>query len=97
MNLQRQVGLNVRRLRLSRKMPQEHLAFDAKMSLKYLSGIECGKCNPSLKKLGAIAAVFKVSAAELFVPVSERDIPKRLPRGKNVHHQGRKAKKRKRG
>ncbi len=93
MNLQRQVGHNVRRLRLARDVPQDRLALEAKVALNYLSGIERGKKNPTLKILTRLAKALRVSASEFFVPVSENpEPPKNLPRGRNVHRQGRKVK-----
>jgi len=91
MNLQRQVGLNIRRLRVARKIPQQEIAFDAGMSLTYLSNIELGKANPSVSVLGRIADALGVHAREFFAPVSAKEaLPKNLKRGRNVHHQGRK-------
>ncbi len=91
MNLQRQVGLNIRRLRLKRDVSQLVIAFEADVALNYVSGIECGKRNPTIDILERLAAALRVKPAELFAPVSDSEpMPKGLPRGRNVHHQGRK-------
>ena len=41
-------GKNVRRARQQKKLTQEELAFEAKIDLTYIGGIERGKRNPSL-------------------------------------------------
>ena len=58
-------GGNVRRLRLARKMTQEQLAFEAKIDLTYLGGIERGARNPSLMVMGRIAAALSARLPEL--------------------------------
>jgi transcriptional regulator with XRE-family HTH domain len=42
------VGQNVRRLRTKKGLTQEQLAFEAKIDLTYVGGIERGERNPSL-------------------------------------------------
>jgi len=91
MNLPRQVGLNIRRLRVARKVPQQTIALETGMSLAYLSNIELGKANPTVAILGKIANALGVGAGEFFAPVSAKEaLTENLPRGRNVHHQGRK-------
>ena len=91
MNLQRQVGLNVRRLRLKRDVSQQVIAFEADMALNYVSGIECGKKNPTIDILDRLAKALRVAPRDLLAPVAESEpMPKGLPRGRNVHHKGRK-------
>jgi transcriptional regulator with XRE-family HTH domain len=91
MKIQRQVGLNVRRLRLKMDVPQLTIAFEAKVALNYISGIECGKKNPTVDILARLAKALRVTPADLLAPVSESEpMPKGLRRGRNVHHQGRK-------
>ena len=48
------VGRNVRRLRKAHGRTQEELAFDAKIDVTYLRGIEAGRRNPSLMVLARI-------------------------------------------
>lgn len=92
MNPLRQVGLNVRRLRLQRGLSQEQAAFESGIAFNYLSGIETGKRNPSVKVLAGIAKALRVHLADFFAPIPPGyESPKNLPRGKNVHHQGRRA------
>jgi transcriptional regulator with XRE-family HTH domain len=64
-NWQAILGKNVRRLRQQRQITQEQLAFDAKIDLTYLGGIERGKRNPSLLVMARIAEVLSVSLPKL--------------------------------
>ncbi len=94
MNLKRQIGLNIRRLRLARGISQQIVAFDAELSLPHVSNIELGKANPSVTALARIAKVLGVQITDFFAAVSPKDRPpKNLPRGRNVHHQGRRSSK----
>ena len=93
MDIRRVIGRNVRRIRLAMKprLSQEDLALDAEMDRTYISAIERGKANPSALKLERIAKRLNVQVFELVTPAgSAAPIPKNLPRGRNVHHQGRK-------
>jgi transcriptional regulator with XRE-family HTH domain len=58
-------GRNVRRYRQQKNWTQEELAFEAKIDLTYLGGIERGKRNPSLFVIGRIAKALSVSIAKL--------------------------------
>lgn len=60
------VGMNVRRLRVERKLTQEQLAHDAEIDLTYLGGIERGRRNPSVSILGRLAASLGVHPGDLF-------------------------------
>lgn len=60
------VGVNVRRLRVERKLTQEQLAHDSEIDLTYLGGIERGRRNPSVAVLGRLAAVLRVEPGDLF-------------------------------
>ena len=51
------VGKNVRRLRQQRELTQEQLAFEAKLDLTYVGGIERGRRNPCLLVRVRLAAV----------------------------------------
>jgi transcriptional regulator with XRE-family HTH domain len=65
MNWRAVVGENVRRLRLARGLTQEQLAFQAKIDLTYVGGIERGVRNPSLMVMVHIAAALDVGPGEL--------------------------------
>lgn len=62
------VGENVRRLRHARGLTQEQLAFEAKIDLTYVGGIERGRRNPSLLVLIRIASALSVEPATLLTP-----------------------------
>jgi transcriptional regulator with XRE-family HTH domain len=56
---------NVGRLRRQRGLTQEELAFQAKIDLTYLGGIERGKRNPSLLVMARIAKALSVPLPKL--------------------------------
>ncbi|WP_425982218.1 helix-turn-helix domain-containing protein [Brevundimonas sp. TWP1-2-1b1] len=56
---------NLRRLRTSAALSQEELAFRAGMKRSYLSDIERGTRNPSVRALGRIAEALNVAPADL--------------------------------
>jgi transcriptional regulator with XRE-family HTH domain len=95
MNILRQVGLNVRQRRLARGLTQEEAAFEAGIAFNYLSGIERGKSNPSVKVLFRIAKVLRIPIADLFEPLPPGYTPsKNLPRGRAVKKRKSKTRKR---
>lgn len=59
------LGRNVRRLRDEAGLSQEQLAFDAGMKRSYLSDLERGVRNPSVRAVGRLAAALNVPAADL--------------------------------
>ncbi|HTT99562.1 MAG TPA: helix-turn-helix domain-containing protein [Rhizomicrobium sp.] len=59
------VGLNIRRLRQTRGLTQEELAFEAEIDLTYLGGIERGSRNPSLLVMARIAAALSARLPDL--------------------------------
>jgi len=61
----KKIGLAVRRRRESLGMSQEQLSFGAKLHRNYISRVECGTANPSVKALVGIAAALKVEVTEL--------------------------------
>ena len=60
------IGINIRKLRNSRKLSQEELAFEAGIDRSYLSEIENGYKNLSVTVLAQIATALKVDINELF-------------------------------
>ncbi len=82
MNILRQIGLNVRHLRLGREMSQEALAFEADIALNYLSGIERGLRNPTVLVIDRLAKALDVPLALLVVATQERGpLPRNLRPG----------------
>ena len=65
MDLVRLLGENVRRLRTTRGLSQEELAFAADMKRSYLSDLERGTRNPSVRALGRLAVALAVEPSEL--------------------------------
>lgn len=61
----RLLGLNVRRIRLAKGISQERLALDAEMKRSYLSDLERGTRNPSVRALGRLAEALETDPAEL--------------------------------
>jgi transcriptional regulator with XRE-family HTH domain len=58
-------GRQVRKARLLKGLTQEELAFEAKIDLTYMGGIERGKRNPSLTVMARIADALCVSLPKL--------------------------------
>jgi transcriptional regulator with XRE-family HTH domain len=56
---------NVSRLRRQKGLTQEELAFEAKIDLTYMGGIERGKRNPSLLVMVRIAKALSVPLPKL--------------------------------
>lgn len=59
------IAANTREIRESRGLSQETLALEADVDRTYVSQIERGVANPSLRVLFQIAAVLNVATAEL--------------------------------
>lgn len=59
------LGRNIRRLREEAGLSQEQLAFDAGMKRSYLSDMERGVRNPTVRALGRIALALKIEPGEL--------------------------------
>lgn len=64
--LQRKFGEKVRSERNKLGISQEELGFKSGLDRTYISGIERGERNPSLKNIGKIARALKVSLPRLF-------------------------------
>ncbi|MFC5582898.1 helix-turn-helix domain-containing protein [Rhodanobacter terrae] len=61
------VGTAFRLLRERTEVSQEDLAFRAGLDRTYVSGIECGRRNPSLKSMQHLAAELSVSLDQVFI------------------------------
>jgi transcriptional regulator with XRE-family HTH domain len=64
------IARNVRRVRVSKGISQERLAFDSGIDRAYLGGIEREAENPTVDLLDRLANVLGVSLGELFVEVA---------------------------
>ena len=66
MNVNKQLGMRVRYLREQKKMTLEDLSFEANVNKNYLSDLERGNRNPTVKILERIALALNISLEELF-------------------------------
>ena len=66
MNIRKQIGLNLQRLRIKRGMTQEAVALEADIAANYMNGIERGKRNPTIDIMGRIARALRVPVAAFF-------------------------------
>jgi transcriptional regulator with XRE-family HTH domain len=64
--LLKRIGNNIRRIRKEKKVSQETLAGESETERSYMSGIECGKGNPTVIKLKDIADTLGVDVSEFF-------------------------------
>ena len=65
MDIRRQVGLNVKRLRQAKGWSQEKFAFESGLHRTYISGIERGIRNPTVTVIEKLAVTLDVSPEEL--------------------------------
>ncbi len=65
MDIRKQVGLNVKRLRREKGWSQEDLADECGLHRTYISGVERGIRNPTVLVIEKIARTLGVEAAEL--------------------------------
>lgn len=62
----RRFGLRLRQLREKKGLSQEAFADLCELDRTYISGIERGKRNPSLRNVAKIAAALRSSISQLF-------------------------------
>ena len=67
MNIEAKFGLRVRYLRTLRNWSQEELAFRCSLSKNYISDVERGTRNITLKVVEKIAKGFEIPIFELFM------------------------------
>jgi transcriptional regulator with XRE-family HTH domain len=65
MDIRRQLGLNVQRLRRQKGWSQEALAFESGLHRTYISGIERGVRNPTIEIVAQLAETLAVPASDL--------------------------------
>ena len=66
MDINRQLGMRIKYLRTQKKWSQEDLALEAEVNKNYLSDLERGIRNPTLKIVEKIASALDVTLEELF-------------------------------
>jgi len=65
MDIRKQVGLNVKRLRQEKGWSQEEFAFESDLHRTYVSGIERGIRNPTVTTIRKLAVTLEVTPGEL--------------------------------
>ena len=68
MDMRRLVGRNVRRIRELKGFTQEQFADQSGFSQQYISGLECGRRNPTVVTLYELAQALGVSHMDLVRP-----------------------------
>ena len=66
MNVNKELGMRIRYLREQKKMTLEDLSFEADINKNYLSDLERGNRNPTVKVLSKIANALEISLETLF-------------------------------
>jgi transcriptional regulator with XRE-family HTH domain len=66
MDLQKQFGLRIKELRQKMGLSQEALAFKAGIDRTYMTGVETGKRNVSVKNIEKIIAALEIPVSEFF-------------------------------
>ncbi len=67
MDIRKQVGVNLQRLRREKGWSQENLAFESGLHRTYISGIERGVRNPTVMIIEKLAKTLGVLPAKLLV------------------------------
>lgn len=70
--LLRAFGLAVRRRRKELGLSQERFAFDAEIDRTYVSGVERGVRNPTVKMVAKLAAALQTRPSRLFQAAERR-------------------------
>lgn len=71
MNISKQLGKRIRFLRQNKKLSIEDLALESEINKNYLSDLERGVRNPTLRIMGKIAKALEISLADLLSGISE--------------------------
>ncbi len=66
MDINKQLGMRIKYLRGLKKWSQEDLALEAGINKNYLSDLERGTRNPTVKALEKIANALGINLSELF-------------------------------
>jgi transcriptional regulator with XRE-family HTH domain len=68
MDLVQLLGSNVRKARKAKGMSQEELALEADMKRSYVSDLERGTRNPTVRALGRLALALDLEPGDLLKP-----------------------------
>jgi len=66
MDILKEFGNNLKKIRLQKGISQEQLAFISDLDRTYIGGVERGERNVSLKNISKIAIALEVNITELF-------------------------------
>lgn len=66
MSIEQRFGYRIRELRMAKNISQEELAFRAHLSKNYVSDVERGTRNITLKVIEKFASGLEISLADLF-------------------------------
>jgi len=83
MESRRLIAINLKEIRLSKRLSQEALALKAEIDRTYVSGLERSIRNPSVDLLDKLAAVLSIKTIEFFKEKSANPAPLPLPRGRH--------------
>jgi transcriptional regulator with XRE-family HTH domain len=72
MDVRRQLGLNIQRLRRAKEWSQEELAFESGIHRTYISGLERGVRNPTITVVQRLAETLKVPSGALLDPPARK-------------------------
>ena len=64
MNIQVRLGKNLRRLRMEKDLSQEAFAYEAKIHRTYVSDLERGARNPTIRLIEKLALALDVKASQ---------------------------------
>ncbi len=70
MTVVKQLGMRLAYLRKKKGWSQEELAFRSGVNKNYLSDLENGRRNPSLRIIEQIAAALEVTLSDLFMGIA---------------------------
>ncbi|MFA5503038.1 MAG: helix-turn-helix transcriptional regulator [Bacilli bacterium] len=76
MDINYKLGNRIRELRTNRGWSQEVLSFEAEINKNYISDLERGTRNPTVKIIARIAKAFQVEIGFLFSEEKENQIEK---------------------
>ena len=66
MTIEKQLGMRIKYLRTKKHWSQEDLALEANVNKNYISDLERGTRNPTIKVLEKIANALEINLEELF-------------------------------
>ncbi|MCM2606934.1 helix-turn-helix domain-containing protein [Rossellomorea marisflavi] len=71
MEIEEVIGRKIRSVRRAKEITLKELSNLTGISINYLSAIEQGKANPSLKKVDIILFHLEMNWEELFLPIAQ--------------------------